>query len=228
MKKAGFILLSTLLFAFSGKAQLTFIDSTKNEIGININPLLDPLGIPSNTDYMTLQFKHHYTNVSLRLGLTGINTSSYDKTSPQYQFKFTDSSTVINKYYDTKNTVRFNIGLEQQQMFKNKWKFFYGFDLLGGFANKAYRLEHNVYGLGADSIFAPNHHSSDSVTTSTDQILFGAAFVAGFDCFFSKRISAGIQGYFPISYEYQTGNIRNKSSNLTFDQTFSILLKMHF
>ena len=30
--------------------------------------------------------------------------------------------------YDEKNIIRFNLGLEQQQMLKNKWKFFYGMD----------------------------------------------------------------------------------------------------
>ena len=113
-------------------------------------------------------------------------------------------------------------------MLKSKWKFFYGFDLMGGAVNEASHFERNTYVLGTDSSFSTNHYSNDSVTKSTDHILFGAAFVAGFDCFLSKRISAGIQGYFPITYQFQTGNKRNNTSTLSFDQTFSIMLKMHF
>jgi hypothetical protein len=228
MKKAGSILILSLLFAFSSRAQLTFIDSTKNEIGINIDPLLPSLGIPANSDFMTLQFKHHYTNVSLRVGISGIDNSTYDETNPRnYHFKQTDSFTILDHYYDTKNSVRLNIGLEQQQMLKNKWKFFYGFDLLGGVTNEESSLERNTYRLKPDSSFAPYHYSNDSIISSVNHVLVGAAFIAGFDYFFSKRISLGIQGYFPISFEFQTGNSKSKTSSLSFDQNLSIMIRMH-
>lgn len=229
MKKTGSIILLSFLFAFNSQAQLTFIDSSKSEIGININPLLVPLGISASTDNATLQFKHHYTNVSLRLGVTIINSNSYNGTDPRnYHFRITDSTRVFDHYYDNKNSIRLNIGLEQQQMMRNKWKFFYGFDILGGYSKDETRIERTTYLLGPDSTFSHYLTANDSVSSTLNHILIGAAFVAGFDYFFSKRISAGIQGYFPVSYEYETGNNGNKSSSINFDQKFSILLRMHF
>lgn len=228
MKKAGLILIFALLFALNSKAQTDFIDSAKNEIGININPFLESFGILSNTDYMTLQFKHHYTNVSLRVGITGLNNSTYSDNEPRnYRFKITDSTRLFDHVYDTKNSIRLNIGLEQQQMLKNKCKFYYGFDILGGYTTEETRTEQSTFQLGFDSTFYHALTKNDSIITSTEHILVGAAFVSGFDYFFSKRISAGIQGYFPISFEFQTGNSRNKSSRLNFDQKFSFLITIH-
>jgi len=228
MKKAVLFLIFPLFFALNCKAQLSFIDSTKNEVGIAINPFMDALGITSTDDYMTLQFKHHYSNVSLRIGISGMQTSTYnDANLRNFNYRMTDSTTLIDHYYDEKNIIRFNLGLEQQQMLKNKWKFFYGMDLLGGFSNEESRLEQTTLKMEPDS-FKHYYRTNDSVIFSTDHVIIGVAFVGGFDYFLTKWISAGVQGYFPVSYEFQTGNSPNKSSNLSFDQKFSILVRMHF
>lgn len=229
MKKAVLILIFPLLLSLNSKAQLSFIDSTKNEIGITINPIMDAIGISSNDDIITLQYKHHFSNLSLRIGVSGIQTSTYDDASLRnYNYKMTDTLTLIDHFYDTKNTIRFNLGFEQQQMLKNKLKFYYGMDFLGGFSKEESRIERTTFRLQPDSSFKPYHNSNDSVIYSKEHILFGLAFVCGFDYFISKRISAGVQGYFPVSYEFQTGNSRNNTSSLSFDQKISILLRMHF
>jgi hypothetical protein len=228
MKKSLTILALFTLLVLNCKAQSAFIDSTKNEIGININPLLDVVGISSNTDNLSIQFKHHYSNLSLRLGLTVLSSSSYRGNDPRdYHFKLNDSVTKFDHYYDTKNNVSLNIGLEQRQMLRNKWQFFYGIDLVGGYGNNATRIERTIYKLDADSFFSHYLTTDDSLTSTKDHIDVGVAFVAGFDYFFSKRISAGIQGYFPIIYEFETGNNTNKNSLLSFNQNFSIIMRIH-
>jgi hypothetical protein len=229
MKKIYTIFILSLLFAFSSRAQLTFIDSSRNEIGININPLLQPFGINATFDYMTLQYKHHYENSSLRVGFSVTTKNTYDDYDlSKYSFKIKDSIKAVYQNYETKNSFKLNIGFEQQQMLKNKLKIFYGLDILGGFSNHEYRVETNVYKLGADSIYSPVQYYNDSTTALYNYILGGVAFVAGFDYFIFDRVSAGIQGYFPIYYEFETGSSATKSSSLTLDAHFSIMLKMHF
>ena len=229
MKKTVFIVISALIIAFSSQAQITFIDSTRNEIGININPLLKPFGINVTFDYLTVQFKHHYENMSLRIGISGTNKSSYETYDlGKYSFKMNDSMRGIYHNYELKNSFRVNIGLEQQQMLKNKLKIFYGLDVLGGFSNHEYKVETNAYKLGADSMYTPVQYYNDSTTATYSYYLVGVAFVAGFDYFIFDKVSAGIQGYFPMYYEFETGSGTNKSSSLNLDGLFSIMLKMHF
>ena len=228
MKKVGIILMLSMLFAYNSRAQLNFTDSTKNEIGMNINPILDILGISANTDNLSIQFKHHYSNLSLRLGLSLLNSNTFRTNDPRnYQFKLNDSVTVFDHSYDFKNSIKMHIGLEQQQMLKNKWKFFYGFDILGGYSGVENRIERTFYHLKADSSFSYYLTNDDSIISTKDHILLGAAFVGGLDYFFSKTISAGIQGYFPIVYEFETGDNMNKSSSINFEQTFSIVVRIH-
>ena len=229
MKKAGLLIIIILIMAFSSKAQTAFTDSTKNEIGININPLLQPFGINTTFDYMTVQYKHHYENMSLRFGFSATTKNTYDEYDlTKYSFKIMDTIRGVFHNYETKISFKLNLGFEQQQMLKNKLKIFYGLDLLGGFSNHEYRVETNVYKLGADSIYSPVQYYNDSTTALFSYALAGVAFVAGFDYFIFDRISAGIQGYFPIYYEFETGSSATKSSSLNLDAHFSIMLKMHF
>jgi hypothetical protein len=228
MKKPFLFLILPLFLSFSSKAQNIFIDSTKNELGITINPFMNALGITSSDEFMTLQFKHHFSNASLRLGVSGIGSGTYgDPGFRNYIYKTTDSSSLINHYYNEKNTVRVNLGFEIQQMLRNNWRFYYGMDAIGGFSNDANRNEQTLFKIQTDSSFKAVS-VNDTIINSRKFIIAGFAFVGGFDYFFSKRISAGIEGYFPITYEFQTGNIKNKSGSINFDQKFSILIKMHF
>ena len=229
MKKTLLILILPLLLTLNSKAQLSFIDSTKNEIALNINPSMNAFGIASNDNFMTLQFKHHYSNISLRIGVAEIGTSTYDEDNYRnYSYRLTDSTTRVNHIYEEKNTIRLNLGLEQQQMLKNNWKFYYGMDLLGGFTNQGNRNEQITYKLQPDSSYKYFNSRDSTITDSKETYMIGLAFVGGFDYFFSKRISMGILGYFPIVYEFQTGNFLNNTSSFDFDQKLSILITMHF
>jgi hypothetical protein len=228
MKISILILILPLFLTLNSKAQLSFIDSSKNEIGIAINPFMNAFGITANDDFMTLQFKHHFDNVSLRIGVTGIGSNTYDNANYRsFNYKLTDSTTRIDHFYEEKTTTRISLGLEQQQMLKNNWKFFYGMDLLGGIYDADSRIERSIYKRQPDSTYKP-YNGTDTIMYSKQYYLVGIAFVGGFDYFFSKRISAGILGYFPIIYEFQTGNLQNRKSSVSYDQKLSILITMHF
>lgn len=230
MKNGYFILIFPLLFAFNSKAQLNFIDSTKNEIGINFNPRMNSKGITSNSDYLCLQYKHHYSSLTLRIGVAESWASNYNKFDySRNMVRVNDSMVSIPRKYYEQNSFRLNFGFEKEEMLKNRWKFYYGIDLLGGFTNEVDKSEQRIYSVwGHDSTFSQYNLNAYTITHSKNFINIGVAAVAGFEYYFGKRISAGIQGYYPITFEFETTEQPGNLRQIKFDQKYCIFASIHF
>jgi hypothetical protein len=230
MKKVSSFFACLLMIAFNGYSQPRFSDSSKNEFGVNFNPSLNEKGITSDVYYVGLQFKHHYPQYSLRLGFTGLWSSSYnDFDYSKNMVRVNDSMVgITNNYYNGKS-YRLNIGLEKKYMLMDEWKFYYGIDFIGGYSNEQGRTEPKVFWVSPkDSSYSQWNIKTDTVRYNNNFIDIGFAPVLGFEYYFGKNISAGIQGYFPLVCGILTKNRDVYKYQTKFDQKYSIFINLHF
>jgi len=227
MKKKLFTLFVLITMVYSAKAQTDYgIDSTRNEIGFSIVPLLTMVGFDINNPELIIQYKRHYSKNILRIGVFLGSVDMINSNQTQNILNLKDSLVTIHQSKDYGEYGGVKIGMERSKKIDKDWTFYAGGDLLFGYRKIDTYDDKIIYKKNNDSTYHLIEGKSDLLSTK-DYFRIGISPVGGFQYYFSNGLSASFQVQVNTYYEAENTS-GNKQSTISIDPLFSLMLNFHF
>jgi hypothetical protein len=224
MKKL-LLLIPIVLLSMAGNAQNHFADSSKSEIGINIIPFMNLMGMETNNPDVLIEYKKHLKKSTFKLG--GFIGGKEEPTDLDEKITYLNDSTYIShKYKDYSDYAGLRIGMEWSRKGGTSWNSYIGFDMILGYKEINRDDQPIRFTKVNDSVY---EGKDDAIKTfiQSSYYMVGISPVGGFEYYFSRVVSVAVQANLDIRYEFEDF-VNNSSTTLAYEPTFNLMVNFHF